>query len=71
MIFMNEKVGAAIERGIVIAADDGGLYRVASLDRDGIISTPIMAVNANVYNVNDIVYFFLFPDGTGKILCML
>lgn len=60
--------GASIERGRIAAiAEDG--YTVASLDRDGIESAAITGLDDTKYAVGDMVYFFLFRDGTGKILC--
>ena len=67
---MEKQIGAAIERGEVLTAETG-LYTVKSLDRDGIESLPIAAINSTVYQAGDRVYFFLFRDGTGKILCTL
>lgn len=61
--------GAWIERGTVINADNGQ-YTVKSLDREGIVTPPMGAVNdADTYQADDMVYFFLFRDGTGRILC--
>lgn len=58
-----------IERGYILdAAADGGYY-VASYDREGIETPPIKPINDNTYAKGDLVYFFLFPDGTGKIIC--
>lgn len=58
-----------IERGYILdAAADGG-YCVASYDREGIETPPIKPINDNTYTEGDLVYFFLFPDGTGKIIC--
>ena len=56
-----------IERGKIVTADNG-LYTVASLDRDGVISLPIAAADNTAYAVDDMVYFLIFNDGTGKIL---
>lgn len=57
-----------IERGKIIGkAKDG--YTVASIDRDGIVTRPIRPINTEEYTVDDIVYFFMFKDGTGGILC--
>ena len=67
---MEKQIGAAIERGEVLTSEQG-LYTVKSLDRDGIESPPIAAINSTVYQAGDRVYFFLFRDGTGKILCTL
>ena len=64
------QTGATIERGRIKAAE-GGAYTVASLDRDGIESLPMTSISENSYTVGDTVYFFLFPDGTGKIICGL
>ena len=62
------KYGAIIERGrILTAASDG--YTVASLDRDGIESPKIKGIDNTAYTVGDTVYFFLFRDGTGRIIC--
>jgi len=59
---------APMERGKITAVSEDG-YTVASFDRDGIVSPPIDDINEGVYAVGDIVYFFLFSDGTGKIMC--
>lgn len=61
-------MSAWIERGIIKGAEDGA-YTVASLDRDGIETPPLLAIDETVYTVGDTVYFFLFRDGTGRILC--
>lgn len=60
--------GAVIERGTVISAGEKG-YAVASLDRPGIESLEIEAIDGNTYTAGDVVYFFLFHDGTGRIIC--
>lgn len=62
------KNGASIERGTVKTAEETG-YTVASFDREGIVSPPITGIDDTTYTVGDTVYFFLFPDGTGRILC--
>ncbi len=60
--------GAVIERGTIKSTGTGG-YIVSSLDRDGIETPEIGPVTENeTYAVNDRVYFFLFPDGNGKII---
>lgn len=64
------KYGAVIERGKILRADESG-YTVASLDREGIESPPIGALGDTTYTVGDTVYFFLFRDGTGKIVSKL
>lgn len=60
--------GAIIERGEILSVTDSG-YTVASLDREGIESPPIFPTDERSYTVGDTVYFFLFRDGTGRILC--
>lgn len=60
--------GAMIERGRVLSTAAEG-YTVASLDREGIESPPLSPIDGQSYTVGDTVYFFLFRDGTGKILC--
>lgn len=61
--------GAFIERGTILSASNDG-YTVKSFDRDGIITPPIKPISTDTkYTVGDTVYFFLFRDGTGKILC--
>lgn len=60
--------GACIERGKILIATEAG-YTVQSLDRDGIVTPPIQPTDDSTYTVDDMVYFFLFRDGTGKILC--
>lgn len=60
--------GVNIERGYILdVAADG--YYVASYDREGIETPPIKPINDNTYTKGNLVYFFLFPDGTGKIIC--
>ncbi len=60
--------GAIIERGKVLTVKVEG-YTVASLDREGIESPPIFPMDGRSYTVGDTVYYFLFRDGTGRILC--
>lgn len=64
------RIGATLERGVIAEVTEAG-YAVASLDRSGIISPPIKARDNADYAVGDRVYFFLYPDGTGIILCGL
>ena len=64
---MDMDYGAAIERGTILTAADGE-YTVASADRDGIMTPRITGIDNTTYTVGDTVYFFLFRDGTGKIL---
>lgn len=62
--------GATVERGRIKAATNGG-YIVSSCDREGIETPPIQPIFDTTYTVGDAVYFFLFQDGTGKIICGL
>ncbi len=64
----DDTFGAWIERGRVMSAESGG-WTVASADRDGIVSPPLAGFGDSQYAVGDLVYFFLFRDGTGRILC--
>ena len=59
--------GAVIERGKVLTAGEDG-YTIASFDRDGIETPPMTGFGDASFNVGDYVYFYLFRDGTGKIL---
>lgn len=67
---MEKQTGATIERGYIAGAESSG-YIVKSYDRDGIESPPMTPIDNESYTKGDKVYFFLFPDGTGKILCRL
>lgn len=69
---MNNTVipGAAIERGKIMSVTENG-YTVSSFDRNGIETPPITAIDDSTYAAGDTVYFFVFSDGTGKILCGL
>jgi len=62
--------GAFVERGIVTAVEDDG-YVIASYDRKGITLPPIKGFDNATYEVGDKVYYFVFNDGTGKIICGL
>nr|DAU77505.1 MAG TPA: hypothetical protein [Caudoviricetes sp.] len=56
-----------IERGEIREKTESG-YVVASLDREGIETQPIKALEDKEYTVGERVYFFCFQDGTGKII---
>ena len=60
--------GASVERGKIAEVTEAG-YRVENLDRRGIVTCAISCVDNTQYNAGDMVYFFMFRDGTGKILC--
>lgn len=61
--------GAAIERGRIAEVTEDG-YRVENLDRIKLKSPVITGINDDVTcEAGDMVYFFMFRDGTGKIIC--
>lgn len=66
---MNEqhapRYGAPIERGILAEETPEG-WRVKSADRPGILTPPLPIPGA--HSAGEIVFFFLFEDGTGGIL---
>lgn len=62
--------GARIERGVITRQDDGR-YIVKSYDRHGLVTPPIETINAQQFNAGDRVYFFLFDDGTGRIIASM
>lgn len=62
----NPLYGALIERGIILS-EESAAYTVKSLDRDGVVTPPITAINGG-YDPGECVFFFLFRDGTGKII---
>ena len=60
-----------IERGKILAKSDSG-YTVASLDRTGIEIPDMKPIDdTKTYTIEEMVYFFAFNDGTGKIICSL
>lgn len=59
-----------IERGVIRKTLDGG-YIIASLDREGIETPPILPIDDRSYSEGDRIYYFYFPDGTGRILCRI
>lgn len=62
---MENDYGARIERGKVVSETEEG-FVVESLDRDGVVSPPILTMDE--IEVGDRVLFTLFDDGTGYIL---
>jgi hypothetical protein len=59
---------ARIERGWIAEASNG-FYRVASYGRSGLVTPWIVPLDPEAeYTAGDKVYFFLFDDGTGRIL---
>ena len=65
----NPLYGAIIERGEVLT-EESAVYTVKSYDRDGVITPPIKAISDS-YDVGDRVFFFLFRDGSGRILGLM
>lgn len=61
---------AAIERGRIASAADGK-YTIESTDRPGMTTPPIQSMNEEEYAAGEAVCFFLFPDGTGRIMCKI
>lgn len=58
-----------VERGKILAKSGSG-YIVASLDRVGIEIPDMKPIDdAKTYTIQEMVYFFAFNDGTGKIIC--
>lgn len=60
--------GAALERGRVTKIENGK-YRVESLDRPGLKSTAMKVFSGETLTEGDSVFFYLFADGDGIILC--
>ena len=63
-----EIFGGIVERGEVSQVQQDG-YIISSLDRNGIITSPIKPVGTESYKAGDRVYYFIFNDGTGRIIC--
>lgn len=65
---MDRTIGI-IERGLIAGRDEAG-WRVASLDRDGIVTPPLKPLtDGDSFMDGERVYYFIFPDGTGRIIC--
>lgn len=63
-----ERERGVIERGQVVETGANG-YAIQSLDRDGIKTPPLKALEeGQSYSVGDKVYYFIFKDGTGRII---
>lgn len=62
-----ERYGTIIERGQITEVTGNGC-KVRSFDRDGIVTPPIEPITEETFSVDDYVYFFLFPDGKGRII---
>lgn len=60
-----------LERGKILAVNQSG-YLVASLDRVGIEIPDLKPLfDTETYTVEQMVYFFSFNDGNGRIICSL
>lgn len=62
--------GALIERGEVLTAEDAA-YTVKSYDRDGVVTPPIPAIDNVNPDVGNRVFFFMFNDGSGRIIARM
>lgn len=60
------KYGVPVERGRILR-EEGGLFVVASLERDGIVTPPLPVYGGGALAAGDLAYFALFRDGTGLI----
>ena len=60
--------GAPLERGVIAEAAEGG-YIVESLDRRGIRTLPLPGFPGSAFSEGEEVYFFVYTDGTGLVLC--
>lgn len=61
-----QSCGAQIERGRIYAANDG-TYRVESLTRYGIITPFLPTIGGELFQIGEIVEYFMFDDGDGRI----
>lgn len=60
-----------VERGTVQEVSEGK-YTVASIDREGIITPPMLPLmEGDSFSEGDKVVYFYFNDGTGRIICDL
>ena len=60
---------AIVERGVITEKTEDG-YKILSLDRDGLDVPPLAPVTTgDVFAVGQKVYYFVFNDGTGRIIC--
>lgn len=66
-----ERECGIIERGEIMETVQDG-YRIVSFDRDGITTPPLKPLEeGQTYSDGDKVYYFIFKDGTGRIICKL
>lgn len=57
-----------IERGEILTVEQSG-YTIASYSRDGITTPPLKALmDGKTYSVGDKVSYFIFSDGTGRVI---
>lgn len=66
----NHPYGAKIERGVIQRVTEDG-FIVLSYDREGLETPQIKTVQNHQYSAGDRVYFFLYDDGSGKIICAM
>lgn len=66
----NNSYGANIERGVIRRVTESG-YIVQSYDRSGLMTPPIVDIHQRQHSAGDRVYFFLFDDGSGKIIASM
>ena len=65
----NPLYGAVIERGVVVSvSDDDYTHIIKSFDRDGVITPPMKSIDGTIYDADDRVFFFMFNDGSGRII---
>ena len=65
---MECEYGARLERGVIEAVTAQG-YSIRSEDRPELVTPPLRGVGEETYDVGSRVVFFMFDDGTGRVLC--
>ena len=66
-----ERENGIIERGEILEETTNG-YVIKSEDRDGIVTPPLKSIDEEqTYSTGDKVYYLIFRDGTGRIICKL
>ena len=66
----NAMYGAMIERGEILEVSGEGCS-VKSYDRPGVVTPPLEDIHGSAHDVGERVCFFMFDDGSGKILTSL
>lgn len=68
---MTERQIGTIERGIILSCENDG-YTISSIDRNGITTPPMLSLDkTESFSEGDKVYYFIFHDGTGRVICKL